>query len=51
MAMPKRVEPVKTIRKMIAPNEKRTVSDIYLLFWLESKNDPRARIDGTHTPT
>ena len=51
MAMPNSDEPVKTMTKMTAPNEKRAASDIYLLFCAERRNAPSARIDGTQTPT
>lgn len=50
-AIPNKVAPVKTIRNMTAPNEKRTASDIYLLLWPARMKAPRAKIDGTQTPT
>jgi hypothetical protein len=49
--MPNKVAPVKMIKKMTAPNENNIVSDIYLFLCPASMKAPRARIDGTQTPT
>jgi|688.fasta_scaffold892993_2 hypothetical protein len=50
-AIPKRIAPVNTIKKITAPNEKSVVSDIYLFFLPASMNAPRPKIDGTQIPT
>jgi len=50
-AIPKRIAPVNTIRKITAPNEKSVVSDIYLSFLAASMNAPSPRIEGTQIPT